>query len=920
MLKEIWIVVSLLLFIITDVEGQLLIRGKILDESTHSAVPYANIWLPEIKKGTASDQQGFFQLKVPDSDSVYIQVSCIGYQPLTKCIFPRYKNAMLIYLKPKVQTIAEVVVIAKEKESLETSSVIDEAALRHIQPTSFADLMELIPGGVSQDINMTKSQLLSLREPIAASSSNNTSYDYNSSFGTAFLIDGAPMSNDAELQDVTGFSESTTSSPLFKQNTTGKGVDMRLITTDDIESVEIVRGIPSVRYGELTSGLVKIKRAYKKTPWKARFKANPGSKLFALGKGFALPNHQTLNVNIDYMYYMPDQRNLKVNYGRITGSVRYKNNIEGHRGLWSLKANVAYTGSFDETRIDPEIDHPETDTYKKDYKQFDFSSVINWQALNNSCFRKFEYRFSGSYTHTQNAITRQVLGRPYPITVSRTEGEFYGEYLPLSYMADFLLDGKPFYFNTSFNTLLNFCFLGLEHNFSVGGDYRYEKNFGKGEVYDPTRPLYVGTGRPRASKDIPSMQKLAFFTEDSFSFFIGENKLETQFGVRANAALNLSQEYTISNRFYFDPRLNILFSLPTKKLWGKELKIAFSGGYGWLTKFPGLIHLYPNLLYFDKVELDFYSNSDESLRQVYYKTQIIDLTNYSLKPNRNSKIELGVRIKLGQCKFNINAYYEEMKRGFKTLNRAMIMEYKKYDTDFGPSSSELTEPPTIDMFPYEDKKTFQFYSRLGNGAREQKKGIEYQFDLGRFEKIQSRISINGAWMKVKYDLSEPTYGYPSTIIVDEHYPYYGYYTWNKGKEYQQFNTNIRFDTQIDKLGLIFSTTIQNTWYTSSKYNPNSGMPEYYFDYDNNKYTYTEEDVSDPILKFLYDNKTDFRNTREAYEAEINFKVTKKIQNKMWLAFYVNRLIYIAPEYKNMDGLTVKRKAFPYFGMEFNFNL
>lgn len=51
-----------------------------------------------------------------------------------------------------------------------------------------------------------------------------------------------------------------------------KGVDMRSISTDDIESVEIVRGIPSAEYGNLTSGLVNIKRIRKSTPFTARFK------------------------------------------------------------------------------------------------------------------------------------------------------------------------------------------------------------------------------------------------------------------------------------------------------------------------------------------------------------------------------------------------------------------------------------------------------------------------------------------------------------------------------------------------------------------------------------------------------------------------------------------------------------------------
>ena len=44
----------------------------------------------------------------------------------------------------------------------------------------------------------------------------------------------------------------------LKRDFTNRGVDMRSISTDDIERVEIVRGIPSVEYGDLSNGVVKV--------------------------------------------------------------------------------------------------------------------------------------------------------------------------------------------------------------------------------------------------------------------------------------------------------------------------------------------------------------------------------------------------------------------------------------------------------------------------------------------------------------------------------------------------------------------------------------------------------------------------------------------------------------------------------------
>lgn len=48
-----------------------------------------------------------------------------------------------------------------------------------------------------------------------------------------------------------------------------RGTDMRTIATDNIESVEVVRGIPSAEYGNLSSGMVTIHRKHGATPWTA---------------------------------------------------------------------------------------------------------------------------------------------------------------------------------------------------------------------------------------------------------------------------------------------------------------------------------------------------------------------------------------------------------------------------------------------------------------------------------------------------------------------------------------------------------------------------------------------------------------------------------------------------------------------------
>ena len=60
-------------------------------------------------------------------------------------------------------------------------------------------------------------------------------------------------------------------------STMSKGMDMRTISTDNIEKVEIIRGIPSVAYGNVANGAVIIQRKMNVSPLSARFKADKTS-------------------------------------------------------------------------------------------------------------------------------------------------------------------------------------------------------------------------------------------------------------------------------------------------------------------------------------------------------------------------------------------------------------------------------------------------------------------------------------------------------------------------------------------------------------------------------------------------------------------------------------------------------------------
>lgn len=51
-------------------------------------------------------------------------------------------------------TLKEVIVTAREAGGMTSSSRISRSAMEHLQPTSFTDLLELLPGNISKDPGM----------------------------------------------------------------------------------------------------------------------------------------------------------------------------------------------------------------------------------------------------------------------------------------------------------------------------------------------------------------------------------------------------------------------------------------------------------------------------------------------------------------------------------------------------------------------------------------------------------------------------------------------------------------------------------------------------------------------------------------------------------------------------------------------
>ena len=262
-----------------------------------------------------------------------------------------------------------------------------------------------------------------------------------------------------------------------------------------------------------------------------------------------------------------------------------------------------------------------------------------------------------------------------------------------------------------------------------------------------------------------------------------------------------------------------------------------------------------------------------------------------------------------------------MTSGFRQGKSYTRYIYNRYSTE-GLAPSTMTGPPDLADLTFTPDTILKVQSVHTNGSRILKEGVEFQYSSKRFPIIRTRLTVNGAWFRTTYNNSQPVYKRPSVVIDGRQIRYIGLYNEDDGYIRESFNTNFTFDTDIPRLKLGFSTSIQCMWFTSSQSMWESGVPIAYVNMEGELLPYTDAERNDMILQHLvephYENN--FKKRTIPIDANINIKVTKKIcRDKIALALYVNRLVSYHPDY-TLFGNTIRRTSNPYFGMEINFRL
>lgn len=893
-----WIIKTLLLLLNLSVvygANPIQLKGKVVDAETLEAVIGATVYIEALASGTLTDTNGMFSIALPaGTTSVALEMRYLGYQTTRLTVNPSEKELLIVRINPESYKLKEVNVMAESKSEL-SNYKIKKTALEYIQPSGIADILQLIPGHLLSDGTLSQNQQISMRQ---------AGSDASTALGTSVIVDGTPQTNNANLQTFRG--EST----QHVKNVNG-GIDLRTISTDHIEEVEIVNGIPSVKYGNLTSGAILIKSKAGLSPWTVRTKIDPLNKVIYAGKGFRLPGKAgNLNIGADWAQARPDVRNELEKYNRITSQLLYSNQIKRDQQLFSFRTKLNFTKSMDTKQNDPDL-LKKGEEVESVFTKWDFATEGKWW-VNAGFLKSLTFNISASQTKDIFRNKRIVsLNNQSAIPAEGVEGEHEGMYLPSEYISEYAIEGRPLLL---FGNLISESYMKTgewQHRITMGGEVDYEKNNGKGIRYDATLPPSLSS-RKRRFDLIPGLGKWAVYAEDRINTEIKDHKIMLQGGIRLTSLFNVEKSYTINNKVYPELRSNFRWDLPQIRIGSNPLQIFIDGGWGQHYKMPTLGYLYPEDAWHDIVALNYFSQTAEN-RLVIMNSQRTDRSNKELKPALNNKFELGLGIRSGDFLFTGKFFYEILNNGFVNNTVYAPVLYNKYEGLKNPVSGR----PSLSDFNMVSDTLIKSYSRPVNGDRVVKRGVEYRIIFPKIKPIHTTIEVNGAWFRTIYDTSTPVQYIPSYVINGKPYPYVGIYEWSQGNEREQINTTIWANTHLPAQRIIFSCALQIVWHTSNRTLPFSGVPLAYMDKGGNINPFTESDAADPVKRMLVRRFSDnyFSPTTTPVSMGLNLKATKEIGKHLTISCFVNRIWDYNPMYRTNLDTNNRKWSVPFFGTE-----
>lgn len=916
------------------------VRGVVFEYDFNNKLvelDFATVSFPDYAIGTTTNNGGQFRLEEVPTGKARMLVQYLGKLSIDTLVNVAPGMELAFTLKNEDFKLKEVTVTAtNSRAGKSTASNISRQAMDHLQATSLYDLMALMPGGLSSEPSLNNSQQISIRQ---IAGTNSTEEDLNA-LGTAIIRDGAPISNNSNLSAMNSTVNGAAAAIANGASPSG-GIDVRSISTENIESVEVIRGIPSVEYGDLTSGAVIIHSKAGREPLRVKAKANPNVYQVSVGTGFDLGGRKgAVNISGDYAYNRNQPTAAYVHYERATAKLLYSNVFFNNK----LRSNTSIDLLYGKNERD---DNPDDKSTQTNYRGEDYGFTLNtngtW-SINKGWLKTLRYVVSGNYTSKKSfrESLYSTTTAPYSMTMTDgttlsnfagqtiydadgnpitnflpSEADHYAQQLSSSYVGRYDIDSKEV--NAFAKITANFFKQSgnVNNRILVGADFKTDGNLGNGKSYSASAPPKVINGdascRPRKYKDIPFINQFGLFLEENFTWNLGERELNIQAGAR--------YDHTSVVGGVLSPRFNASFSIIPDLL-------TVRGGYGITAKMPTLLYLYPEAAYFEYVNYDelMDENIPEANRLYITTTKTYDTQNRNLKIAKNHKAEIGFDLNLGKAKLAVTAFNERLKNGyalaetFDSFKSYAVKEYTRNDD--GQLVLSSTSP------------VLSSFNMPTNNLNTESKGIEFDLNLGRIDAIRTAFQLSGSWMQSEswsdgysfYNKTASTRPYGKRVNVAVYEP------GNTKSHKERFAMTLRATHNLPKIGFVVTLTAQAVWQDASwKTYGNDSIPMGYINladskvhlFEPNQFSTTQE-VEDAGYGHLLQTVSHNSGIKESYNPYFcfNLNVTKEISDMFRVSFFANNMFRSYPlmESKRSPGSYTSVNNRFFFGLELSLTL
>lgn len=855
--------------------GTYTIKAVILDK-TGEPLSGATMQLVQSGLWGISGKDGEVEIRNVPRLPVAYKVSMLGYKDVEGEICLDGKDNVRILMEEESLSMREVVVVAQAGQGGEsTTSIIGRQALDHLQATSLKDILQLLPGGVSmKNPSLTSPGQFKVRTLAS---------DDNATFGAAIIINGMPVSTNANMN--TGLGLSSISSG-------NSGADLRSIATDDIESVEIIRGVASAEYGDVSSGVMIVNKRIGVSDLNMKARIMPGIMQLHAGKGFDIKSAGSLNISADYARGTSDPRFLTDKYNRGILSLAHRKTLLDK--TWTLTTNIdlSYTGEW--KGADP--DEPEA--MKKFFSSRDaFSLRLSHNGmlkLDKALARTLKYDVALSLSSDHIFNDRLVSVGSGAILDATKDGMYEGTPYPSSYETLSGTKSNPVMYWAKFSDLFYLNVGNMSNRFNVGTEWKIEGNRGIGQ-YDKTLKFKAfAQDRIRRFCDIPYMNQISAYVEDNVVLTFSERRYPNITG-QAGVRWTVVQPWRNERMMALSPRLNIAVN-PVRYL---SLRL----GYGISEKVPSLQDLYPSPDYYDFYNM---SVSDGQKSYYLYSTRVFDNKPVSIKTMRGTKYELGFDVRLDNgMSFSVVGYHEKVSRCFGPDNS----EWKTLVFDVW-NAADVTftgQKPIYDQQNPSRRDTVLYnLIRPGNPKSRRNRGIEFDFNFGKINATNTSFYLSGAWSETRS--SSSNLGYKLPVGEARNYgPVYVVYPESSYSfsESRRFSATLRVVQHIPVIRFIVSASAQCILYEYD-HEVSSGTRPLGYIYGSEYIKFTEDQLDDIEFNFhgymLKDQIFDTRisNVPVTWPAIwcLDMRVTKEIGDKAGFSFYANNVLFSQPWQSN----------------------